>query len=102
MPGKVLFKVADMENMYLRVYITAEQLSDMKVGQAVSVFADHGKSEQKQYAGTVTWISDKAEFTPKTILTKNERANLVYAVKVLVQNDGYIRKGMYGELRIEN
>ena len=102
MPGKVLFKVADMENMYLRVYITAEQLSDMKVGQAVSVFADHGKSEQKQYAGTVTWISDKAEFTPKTILTKNERANLVYAVKVLVQNDGYIRKGMYGELRIKN
>ena len=102
MPGKVLFKVADMENMYLRVYITAEQLTEIKINQQVAVYADHGKSEQKKYDGTVTWISDKAEFTPKTILTKDERASLVYAVKILVKNDGYIRKGMYGELRIKN
>ena len=99
MPGKVLFKVADMENMFLRVYITADQLTDVKTGQQVSVFADQGKSEQKKYEGTITWISEKAEFTPKTILTKNERASLVYAVKVLVKNDGYLRKGMYGEIK---
>jgi hypothetical protein len=104
MQGKVLFKVADMENIYLRVYITAEQLTSVKTGQEVAVYADHGKSEQKQYSGIITWISDKAEFTPKTILTKDERASLVYAVKILVKNDGYIRKGMYGEiqLRIRN
>jgi len=100
MPGKVLFKVADMENIFLRVYITADQLTNVKTGQQVTVFADYGKSEQKKYDGTITWISDKAEFTPKTILTKNERASLVYAVKVLVKNDGYLRKGMYGELVI--
>ena len=101
MQGKVLFKVADMENIYLRVYVTAEQLTDVKIGQEVAVYADQGKSEQKQYSGIITWISDKAEFTPKTILTKDERASLVYAVKILVKNDGYIRKGMYGELRIK-
>jgi HlyD family secretion protein len=99
MPGKVLFKVADMENIFLRVYVTADQLTNVKTGQQVSVFADQGKSEQKKYEGTITWISDKAEFTPKTILTKNERASLVYAVKVLVKNDGYLRKGMYGEIK---
>jgi HlyD family secretion protein len=99
MPGKVLFKVADMENVYLRVYITADLLANVKIGQQVSVFADQGKSEQKKYDGTITWISDKAEFTPKTILTKNERASLVYAVKVLVKNDGYLKKGMYGEIK---
>ena len=102
MQGKVLFKVADMENIYLRVYVTAELLTDVKTGQEVAVYADQGKSEQKQYSGIITWISDKAEFTPKTILTKDERASLVYAVKILVKNDGYIRKGMYGELRIRN
>ena len=100
MQGKALFKVADMENMYLRVYITAEQLTEMKIGQQVAVYADYGKSEQKEYVGEVTWISDKAEFTPKTILTKDERANLVYAVKILVKNDGYIRIGMYGEIKL--
>ncbi len=99
--GKALFKVADMGNMYLRVYITADQLSDVKTGQTVTVFTD-GKNEQKKYSGTITWISDKAEFTPKTILTKDERASLVYAVKVLVRNDGYIRNGMYGEIKMNN
>jgi len=100
--GRPLFKVADMNNMFLRAYITASQLTELKIGQQVKVFSDMGKSDRREYQGTVTWISDKAEFTPKTILTKDERANLVYAVKILVKNDGYIKKGMYGELRIDN
>jgi len=100
--GRPLFKVADMNNMFLRAYITASQLTELKIGQQVKVFSDMGKSDRREYQGTVTWISDKAEFTPKTIQTRDERANLVYAVKVLVKNDGYIKKGMYGELRIEN
>ena len=100
--GKPLFKVADMNNMFLRAYITASQLTELKIGQRVTVFSDMGKSAHREYQGTVTWVSDKAEFTPKTNLTKDERANLVYAVKILVRNDGYVKKGMYGELRIEN
>jgi len=100
--GRALFKVADIENMNLRVYITADQLTTLKIGQKVKVFADRGKSERMEYAGTVIWISDKAEFTPKTIQTRDERANLVYAVKIAVKNDGYIKKGMYGEIKIEN
>jgi HlyD family secretion protein len=100
--GKPLFKVADMNNMYLRAYITASQLTELKIGQQVKVFSDMGKSDHRAYQGTVTWISDKAEFTPKTIQTRDERANLVYAVKIWVKNDGYIKKGMYGELRIKN
>lgn len=98
--GKALFKVADMENIYLRAYITADQLTTLKIGQKVKVYADQGKSDRKEYEGTVTWISDKAEFTPKTIQTRDERANLVYAVKIMVRNDGYIKIGMYGELKI--
>jgi HlyD family secretion protein len=97
--GKPLFKIADMNNMYLRAYITASQLTELKIGQQVKVFSDMGKFDSREYQGTVTWISDKAEFTPKTILTKDERANLVYAVKILVKNDGYIKKGMYGEIK---
>ena len=100
MQGKALFKVADIENMNLRVYITADQLTLLRLGQQVSVYADQGKSDRKEYQGTVTWISDKAEFTPKTIQTRDERANLVYAVKVAVKNDGYIKRGMYGEIKI--
>jgi HlyD family secretion protein len=98
--GRALFKVADMTNMHLRVYITADQLTTLKLGQHVTVYADQGASDRKEYAGIVSWISDQAEFTPKTIQTRDERANLVYAVKVAVQNDGYIKKGMYGELKI--
>jgi HlyD family secretion protein len=100
--GRALFKVADITNMDLRVYITADQLTLLRIGQQVRVFADSGKSDRTEYAGTVIWISDKAEFTPKTIQTRDERANLVYAVKVAVTNDGYIKRGMYGELKIEN
>ena len=101
-PGKALYKIADLENMFLRAYITAGQLTQMKLGQTVKVYADYGEQEYREYPGTVTWISDKAEFTPKTIQTRDERANLVYAVKVTVKNDGYLKIGMYGELSIGN
>ena len=94
--GTPRFKVADTEQMYLRAYITSEQLSQVKLGQKVTVFSDYGTDEHKQYPGVVTWISDTSEFTPKTILTKNERANLVYAVKIAVHNDGLLKIGMYG------
>ncbi len=101
--GKALFKIADINNMILRAYITADQLTQMKIGQQVKIFADFGEKDMKEYPGTVTWISDKSEFTPKTIPTRNERANLVYAVKIAVKNDGYLKNGMYGEIKlIEN
>jgi HlyD family secretion protein len=96
--GRALFKVADITNMQLRVYITAAQLTTIKLGQKVTLYADWGEKERRSYSGTITWISDKAEFTPKTIQTRDERANLVYAVKIAVTNDGYIKKGMYGEV----
>lgn len=96
--GKALFKVADVETMFLRAYITASQLTSIQIGQQVKVYSDMGESDSKEYAGKITWISDKAEFTPKTIQTRDERANLVYAVKIEVKNDGYIKKGMYGEV----
>ncbi|HIS33664.1 MAG TPA: HlyD family efflux transporter periplasmic adaptor subunit [Candidatus Avirikenella pullistercoris] len=99
--GRALFKVADIEDMKLRAYITADQLTGLTIGQSVKVYADEGISGRKEYPGTIIWISDKAEFTPKTIQTRDERANLVYAVKIAVKNDGYIKKGMYGELKIE-
>ena len=99
--GRALFKVADIEDMKLRAYITADQLTGLTIGQSVKVYADEGISGRKEYPGTIIWMSDKAEFTPKTIQTRDERANLVYAVKIAVKNDGYIKKGMYGELKIE-
>lgn len=98
--GRALFKIADMDNMFLRAYITSGQLTEVKIGQQVRVFADFGEKDMKEYAGTITWISDKSEFTPKTIQTRDERANLVYAVKIAVKNDGYLKKGMYGELKL--
>ncbi len=98
--GKPLFKVADIRQMTLRVYITADQLTAVRLGQRVTVYADEGKAERRTYEGKVTWIADKAEFTPKTIQTRDERANLVYAVKVTVTNDGLIKKGMYGDLKL--
>lgn len=94
--GKPLFKVGEIDRMYLRAYITSEQLSQVKLGDKVTVYSDYGNSEQKAYPGVVTWVSDRSEFTPKTILTKNERANLVYAVKIAVKNDGALKIGMYG------
>jgi len=99
--GRALFKVADMDNIFLRVYITADQLTTIKLGQRVGVFADRGASERREYTGTVSHIADRAEFTPKTIQTRDERANLVYAVKVAVAGDGFIKAGMYGEIKLK-
>ena len=98
--GKPLFKIADTDNMYLRAYITSDQLRSVKIGQQVKVFSDYGGGNRKEYRGTVTWISSKSEFTPKTILTDDERADLVYAVKIAVKNDSYIKIGMYGEVKL--
>jgi HlyD family secretion protein len=98
--GKPLFKMADTESMKLRAYVTSVQLQHIKVGQQVKVFADYGDGQRKEYAGTVSWISSRSEFTPKTILTDDERADLVYAVKVAIRNDGFVKIGMYGEMKI--
>ncbi|MDD3061573.1 MAG: HlyD family efflux transporter periplasmic adaptor subunit [Massilibacteroides sp.] len=97
--GKPLYKIADTDLLFLRAYITADQLSLIKKGQSVSVYSDFGKNEQREYIGTVAWIADQSEFTPKGIQSKNERTNLVYAVKVAVKNDGYLKIGQYGELK---
>jgi len=94
--GKAILKIADTQNMILRAYITSDQITKIKVGQKVKVLAESGEDDSKEYEGTVTWISDKSEFTPKTIQTQDERANLVYAVKVAVKNDGFLKIGMYG------
>lgn len=96
--GKPLFKVADMDNMYLRAYFTSDQLSRIKVGQKVKLIADFGGDEQHEYEGTITWISSESEFTPKNIQTRNSRANLVYATKISVKNDGKLKIGTYGEV----
>ncbi|MBR3010708.1 MAG: HlyD family efflux transporter periplasmic adaptor subunit [Prevotella sp.] len=97
--GKPLFKMADVQNMYLRAYVTSSQLKDLKIGQKVTVFADYGDKQKKTYEGTIAWISSRSEFTPKTILTDDERADLVYAVKVAIKNDGFVKIGMYGEAK---
>lgn len=100
-PGKALYKIADTKNMILRAYITSGQLTQLILGQKVKVLADFGDKGYKEYQGTISWISSKSEFTPKTIQTRDERANLVYAIKVAVPNDGYIKIGMYGGVKIE-
>ena len=96
--GKPLFKMADTENMFIRAYVTSAQLENIKTGQKATVFADYGNGGKKEYEGRVTWISSRSEFTPKTILTDDERADLVYAVKVAIKGDGYVKIGMYGEV----
>ena len=98
--GKPLFKIADTEDMYMRAYVTSAQLQNIKLGQKVTVFADYGDDQRKEYRGTVSWISSRSEFTPKTILTDDERADLVYAVKIAIKNDGFVKIGMYGEVRL--
>jgi HlyD family secretion protein len=100
-PGKALYKIADLTYLNLRAYVTGAQLSQIKLGQQVKVLVDDGAKNYRTYTGTITWISDKAEFTPKTIQTKEERANLVYAVKIKVRNDGYLKIGMYGEVQLQ-
>lgn len=99
-PGKPLYKIADMENIYLRCYFTTSQLADIKIGQKVTVIADFGGDEQYDYPGTITWVAEESEFTPKSIQTKDSRANLVYAVKIAVRNDGRLKLGQYGEVRL--
>jgi HlyD family secretion protein len=98
-PGKALYKIADLTSVILRAYVSGSQLSQIKLGQSVKVLVDAPDDGYKEYTGTITWVSDKAEFTPKTIQTKEERANLVYAVKINVKNDGYLKLGMYGEVK---
>ena len=97
--GKPLLKLADTDNMFIRAYVTSAQLKTIKVGKKAKVFADYGDGQKKEYEGVVSWISSRSEFTPKTILTDDDRADLVYAVKVAIKNDGYAKIGMYGEVK---
>jgi HlyD family secretion protein len=96
--GKPLYKIADLSTIILRAYVTGDQLDRVKINQPVTVYTDDGKGGYKNTQGTITWINSKSEFTPKTIQTQNERANLVYAIKVAVKNDGSYKIGMYGEV----
>ena len=97
--GKALYKIADLSEMTLRAYVDGDQLGQIKLGQKVKVYIDKGEGDQKEMSGEIYWVSSKAEFTPKTIQTKDERANLVYAIKIKVMNDGYLKIGMYGEVK---
>ena len=96
--GKPLYKIANLDTMTLRAYITGDQLSQIKLDQEGKIFVDNGAKQYKELGGTIQWISEKSEFTPKTIQTKDERANLVYAIKIRVKNDGFLKIGMYGEV----
>ena len=98
--GKPIYKIATLNTIILRAYITGDQIAHIKPGQAVKVLVDDTKDTYKTYEGTVEWMSDKAEFTPKTIQTKDEQANLVYAIKIRVKNDGYLKIGMYGDVKL--
>src|SRR6478735_1721690 len=100
-PGKGLYKIADLSTLILRAYVSGTQLSQFKLGQQVDVSVDAADGQYKTYKGTITWVSDTAEFTPKTIQTKDERANLVYAIKISVKNDGFLKIGMYGEVNFK-
>ena len=97
--GKALYKIANLDTLTLRAYVTGAQLTSIRLGQSVKVYTDDGAKNYRQYPGQVYWISDKSEFTPKTIQTKDERANLVYAIKIRVKNDGLLKIGMYGEVK---
>lgn len=98
--GKPLYKIADLSSLILRAYVSGNQLSQIRLNQTVKVMIDDKDGALKEYSGVITWISSKAEFTPKTIQTKDERANLVYAIKVNVKNDGFLKIGMYGEVKL--
>lgn len=97
--GKPLFKLAQMDHIYLRAYVTSAQLKSVMLGQKAKVYADYGGGQKQEYVGKVAWISSRSEFTPKTIVTDDERADLVYAVKILIKNDGRVKIGMYGEVK---
>ena len=98
-PGKPLYKIADLSEIILRVYVDGSQLANIKIGNKVKVYIDQDKSTNRQLEGTVSWVSSKAEFTPKIIQTKDERVNMVYAVKINVVNDGSMKIGMPGEAK---
>lgn len=98
--GKPIFKIANLDEMLLRAYFTGDQLAKIKVGQNVKILVDAGDGKTKELNGKIEWISQKSEFTPKTIQTKDERANLVYASKIRVKNDGFLKIGMYGEVKL--
>ncbi len=98
-PGMPLYKIADLSTIILRAYVTGDQLPTIKLNQMVKVSTDDGVGGFYEDTGRITWISSKSEFTPKTIQTKNERANLVYAIKVTLKNSGRYKIGMYGEIK---
>ena len=98
--GKPLMKVADLSQIYLRAYFTSDQLAHLNLGNEVTVTADFGGDQRYDYKGKVAWISSESEFTPKTIQTKDTRANLVYAVKIAVKNDGRLKVGLSGEVKL--
>ena len=100
--GKPLMKVADLEHMHLRAYFTSDQLAGLELGQRVTVTADFGGEQQVDYPGRIVWIASESEFTPKTIQTRDSRANLVYAVKIAVENDEKLKIGLYGEVRLDD
>ncbi len=100
-PGKAIYKIADLSQIILRLYISGDQLSSVKLGQTIKVVIDDIDGGSRNYEGMIEWVSDKAEFTPKTIQTKDERANLVYAVKARVKNDGYLKLGMYADVKLK-
>lgn len=101
-PGRPLMKVADLKRIYLRAYVTSDQLAGLELGRQVTVTADFGGDAQFDYPGRITWIASESEFTPKTIQTRDTRANLVYAVKIAVENDGRLKIGMYGEVKFHD
>lgn len=100
-PGRPLYRIANLNDVYLRAYFTASQLASLRLGQKVTVVADFGGDNLFRYPGTVTWIAQESEFTPKSIQTPDSRANLVYAVKIAVKNDGRIKLGQYGEVILQ-
>lgn len=99
--GKPIFRIADMNDVYVRAYFSTSQLASLKTGSKVKVYPDDGSDRLKEYEGTVTWISEQAEFTPKNIQTRDDRADLVYAAKISVANDGYLKLGMYAYVKIK-
>lgn len=99
-PGKPLMKVANLDEIFLRAYFTSEQLADITLGDTVTVIADFGSDERYSYEGRITWIASESEFTPKSIQTRDSRANLVYAVKIAVKNDGRLKIGLAGEVKL--
>lgn len=100
-PGKPLYKIADLNDMYLKAWFSGAQLSEIKTGQQVKVYSDAGEDNFKEYPGVISWISSESEFTPKTIQSRDERSNLVYAVKIRVKNDGFLKIGMYGGVKLK-